>query len=232
MGGGGVTVKILTFLLSGPLQSWGDSSRWDRRATAALPGKAAIVGLLGCCLGYPRGDQRLRQLSEELHIAVRADRSGRPIWDFQTVQNPGGKILNAMGKPRGETIITPKQYLQDAVFQVFLSGDEAVLERLYVAMLHPRWTICLGRRSCPPSVPVIPHMVEFASLDEAVEQYYDVHLKDRAAYMACQIEASAAERREGQALMRMDEVIRADLNEYRERAVYARAVRRRDQVCI
>lgn len=218
-------MKFLTFLLSGPLQSWGDNSRWDRRATAPMPGKSAIVGLLGCCLGYPRGDARLCQLSEGLQVAVRADRVGQPIWDFQTVQRPGGKILNAMGKPRGETIITPKQYLQDAAFQIFLSADEALLEQCRQAMLRPYWAICLGRRSCPPAVPVIPRMVEYASLDDAMEHYFDPGLPNRAKYMECQIESTASIRREGQILTRMDEVIRADMNEYRARTVYARTIR-------
>lgn len=228
-------MKILTFLLSGPLQSWGDSARWDHRSTAALPGKSAIVGLLGCCLGYPRGDVRLCQLSKRIHIAVRADRGGRPIWDFQTVQRPGGKIMNAMGKPRGETIITPKQYLQDATFQVFVFGNEAVLEQCEQAMRHPRWAICLGRRSCPPAIPVIPHMLtEFESVEDALKQYYDAMLEKhygtmpegRAAYMACQVEMTPGCTQEGQKLSRMDEVVRADLNQYQERTVYAYRVKR------
>lgn len=219
-------MKILTFLLSGPMQSWGDSARWDHRSTSSMPPKSAIIGILGCCLGYPRGDERLQGLSEQLHMAVRADRRGRPFWDFQTVQNPGGRILNAMGKPRGETIITPKQYLQDASFQVFISGDESLLEDCRRAMLHPRWAIGLGRRSCPPAIPIIPAIVEYDSLDEAVESYYDPGLKARTASMACQIEAVPGVKAAGQVLTRMDEVIRADRNEYRERTVYARVIRR------
>jgi len=218
-------VKFLTFLLSGPLQSWGDSARWDHRSTASMPSKSAIIGLLGCCLGYPRGDERLQSLSEQLHVAVRADRRGRLLWDFQTVQNPSGKILNSMGKPRGETIITPKQYLQDAAFQVFVYGDEAVLERCEEAMKHPRWPICLGRRSCVPAVPVMPKIVEYDSVDEAVEHYFDPAVKTQPAYMECQIEANH-DVRDGRLITRMDEVIRADLNQYRERAIRVRMVQR------
>ena len=219
-------MKILTFLLSGPMQSWGDSARWDHRSTSAMPTKSAIVGMLGCCLGYHRGDARLQTLSERIHIAVRADRRGRPFWDFQTVQNPGGKILNAMGKPRGETIITPKQYLQDAAFQVFISADGDLLEACRQAMLHPRWAICLGRRSCPPAIPVIPRIVEYASLEEAVECCFDAGLKARSASMPCQIEAIPGVKAECQLLTRMDEVVCADQNQYHERVVYARVVQR------
>lgn len=224
-------MKFLTFLLSGPLQSWGDSARWDHRSTASMPCKSAIVGLLGCCLGYPRGDERLRTLSGSIHVAVRADRRGRPMWDFQTVQNPGGKILNAMGKPRGETIITPKQYLQDAAFQVFVYGDEAVLERCRQAMEHPRWPVCLGRRSCVPAVPVKPHIKEYDSVDEALRRHFDQSLDRCSEYMECQIEA-VSEARDGRLIARMDEVVRADLNQYRERSVQVLSVKRSECQCI
>lgn len=225
-------MKLLTFLLSAPMQSWGDDSRWDHRATAAMPGKSAIIGMLGCCLGYGRGDARLRELSEKLHVAVRADRSGRPMWDFQTVQNPGGKILNAMGKPRGETIITPKQYLQDAAFQVFVYGDVKMLDKCCQAMRHPCWAICLGRRSCPPALPVIPHLTEeYDTLRDALERYCDVHMAYPGEYAECQIEAVPGETFGGQVITRMDEVVRGDLNQYQERVVCTHVVKRRAQEC-
>ena len=218
-------MKFLTFLLCGPLQSWGDSARWDHRATASMPSKSAIVGLLGCCLGYVRGDERLQTLSAKIHTAVRADQRGRLLWDFQTVQNPGGKILNSMGKPRGETIITPKQYLQDAAFQVFVYGDAAVLEECKCAMEHPRWPVCLGRRSCVPAVPVKPIILEYNSVDEAVERYFDPAVKERSSHMECQIEADS-DTQSGRLITRMDEVVRADLNVYRERSIRVRMVQR------
>ena len=219
-------MKILTFLLAGPLQSWGDSARWDSRGTASMPTKSAVIGLLGCCFGYPRGDIRLKSLSEQLHIAVRADRAGYPFWDFQTVQNPGRKILNAMGKPRGETIITPKQYLQDAAFQIFVFGEESLLDRCRIAMLKPQWPICLGRRSCPPAIPIIPHLVEYISIEEALRKYFDPHVSKRAETMACQVEAVPGVESSGQIITKMDEVVRADVNHYGERTIYAYSVQR------
>lgn len=225
-------MTILTFLLSGPLQSWGDSSRWDHRGTADMPSKSAIIGLLGCCFGYKRGDERLRELSQRLHVAVRADQRGSPMWDFQTVQKPGGKILNAMGKPRGETIITPKQYLQDAMFQVFLFGDEEALEECLQAMRHPRWAICLGRKSCPPARPVIPKMLEYDSILEALEDYGDAVSEKYQNRMTCQADRVPGLDIDGQIVTRMDEVIRGDLNEYQEREVYSFSVQRRQRECI
>ena len=166
-------MKLIKFTLSAPMQSWGEDSRWDYRATAAMPTKSAIIGLLGCSLGYPRGDERLNQLDEKLCIAVRADQPGRVMTDYHTVQGTNGIFLNAEGKPRtgGSTIITPKQYLQDARFTVYLWGDEETLNACYHAMNHPRWAVCLGRKSCVPAVPVVPEWIEADSPEKAVARF-------------------------------------------------------------
>ena len=130
-------MKFMKFILSAPLQSWGEDARWDQRTTAAMPTKSAVVGLLGCCLGYPRGDERLNRLADQLRVAVRADRPGRVTTDYHTVQGTNGVFLNAEGKPRGGggTIVTPKQYLQDARFTVFLWGEDEALSACYRASL-------------------------------------------------------------------------------------------------
>ena len=129
-------MKFIKFTLSAPLQSWGDNSRWDNRNTANMPTKSGIIGLLGCCLGYPRGDERLNRLDQQLHLAVRSDRAGRIMTDFHTVHGTYGVLLSAEGKKRqnGNTIVSKRQYLQDARFTVFLWGAEADLERCYQAM--------------------------------------------------------------------------------------------------
>lgn len=212
-------MRFLTFLLAGPLQCWGEASRWDARETADMPTKSAIIGLLGCCMGIGRGDIRLRELSRKLHLAVRADKVGRLMTDFHTVQGPGGVILNAEHKKRGSTIITPKQYLQDAAFQVFLYGDDDALDKSYAAMQAPKWVACLGRRSCPPAYPIVPTLVEYPSVDEALSRYYDDKFKsERNKNMLCQIELAADEDAD-HVIIRQDEVERADLDRYSSRRV-------------
>jgi CRISPR system Cascade subunit CasD len=70
--------------LEGPLQAWGLRARWGERDTSDAPTKSGIIGLLGCALGYRRDDQRLRQLSDELHLGVRVDRPGTLLRDYHT----------------------------------------------------------------------------------------------------------------------------------------------------
>lgn len=216
-------MKILRFPFAAPLQSWGEDARWDTRLSSSIPTKSGIVGFLGCCLGYPRGDERLNCLNRNLLSAVRVDRPGRILADFQTVQGTGGVFLNAEGKLRGGggTIITPKQYLQDAWFTVFLTGEETLLEKCFYALRHPRWTPYLGRKNCVPAVPVKPEWVEAASLEEAVRQFTQEDLKHCVRIVAVEMDAAAGTEDGGtvRTYRRNDYLIHAEKNEYMPRMV-------------
>ena len=62
---------------------------------------------------------------------------------------------------------------------------------------------------------------------EALEREFDPAMAAATTQMSCQIEAVPGLVCEGQAITRMDEVVRADLNEYRERAVFTYTAQRR-----
>ena len=49
--------SVLVLRLEGPLQSWGERSRWDVRETADRPTKSAVIGLLGAALGLKRNSR-------------------------------------------------------------------------------------------------------------------------------------------------------------------------------
>ena len=85
---------LLILRLEGPLQSWGENSKWDHRDSADLPTKSGIIGLLGCALGLPRKDPALVELCSAVRLAVRADRPGIRTTDYQTVT--GTPLLNAV----------------------------------------------------------------------------------------------------------------------------------------
>lgn len=232
-------MKVLAFLLSGPLSSFGENSRWDPRNTAECTTKSSIIGILGCCLGIPRGDGRLQTLDEALCMGVRRERCGALLTDFQTVTGPNETILNAQGKKRCSTILTPKQYLQDAIFQVFLSGPEAIIEECAEAMRHPKWVLCLGRRGLVPSRPVIPHVIEVENLEEALLTWQDPILKMDQAYcaqtrrMRCELEKRGlTEDRQSMTLIRRNDAVRhAEINQYAEREVCVFTVERSGAEC-
>lgn len=162
-------MKVLLFQLEGLLQSWGECAHWDIRDTGYFPTKSAIVGLICSCLGWSRDDPRVTALNNQISLGVRADRTGTIMADFHTVQGKP-RLAVSSGGFRGEsksTIVSRRYYLQDASFLVGISGDEEVLEMISDALLHPVYTVYLGRKACIPSIPILPHIMEFSSIEEA-----------------------------------------------------------------
>ena len=165
--------NLLILRLEGVLQAWDATSKWDERGTEDFPTKSGVVGLLGCALGLNRGDPELAALNAALTIAVRADRRGERISDYQTVNPlPGYHLLTAEGKKRENGIISKRSYLQDACFTVFLQMDEFWYSRLVAALKEPKWCLYLGRKACVPSRPVLEcEAPSYSGLTEALRLY-------------------------------------------------------------
>lgn len=154
--------RSLVLRLAAPMQSWGTRSQFNRRATDGRPSKAGIVGLLASALGRPRGADISDLVA--LQMAVRVDQPGTVMVDYHTVSTLDGTPLpssetNAKGKQakagKKTTHITRRSYLHDAVFVVVLSGNEQLLADLAETLRHPTWALFLGRRSCPPTGPLL-----------------------------------------------------------------------------
>ena len=117
-------MTVLLLRLAGPLQSWGDSSRFTRRETGTEPTKSGIIGLIAAAQGRRRTDP-IEDLAR-LRYGVRTEQPGRPIRDFPT-------------------------YLADAVFVAALEADATLLDGIHEAVNSPAFPLYLGRRSCPPT---------------------------------------------------------------------------------
>jgi len=181
---------ILLLRLEGALQSWGLAARWDVRDTSYEPTKSGVIGLLGAALGYPRGDARLERLDGSLCFGVRVEHPGRKITDYQTITDylptaagaykmSGSKTASTLEAARRNgtpaTIISPRDYLEDAAFLVALEareGGEEELEAAVHAVQHPRWPLFLGRRACPPSRPIFDSFShQYVGLQDALERH-------------------------------------------------------------
>lgn len=155
--------QALVLRLAGPLQSWGTRSQFNRRSTDDRPSKSGVVGLLAAALGRRRGESITDLL--ELSMGVRVDQPGVVMHDYHTVTGLGGQpLLSAKVNGKGEqtgtspkkyTYLTTRDYLSDAVFTAALGGDPALLRALATAVRSPRFPLSLGRRSCPPSEPLV-----------------------------------------------------------------------------
>ncbi|KDN80537.1 type I-E CRISPR-associated protein Cas5/CasD [Kitasatospora cheerisanensis] len=149
----------LLLRLAGPLQSWGERSKFNERDTAPFPTRSGVIGLLAGALGRRRGED-IGDLAR-LSLTVRADRPGVLLRDLHTVG--GGlparhTVTTAEGKKRpaaAATLLSHRHYLADAVFTVALTGPADLLQTCAAALREPFWPPYLGRRSCPPEGPLL-----------------------------------------------------------------------------
>ena len=142
-------MAALLLRLAAPLQSWGADSKFETRKTNREPTKSGVIGLLAAALGLRRDDAAGIARLNGLHFAVRADREGSLLVDFHTANREEDR------KKGKAPYVTYRHYLQDAVFLVGLeSEDTALLQELETALKHPVYPLYLGRRSCPPTLPL------------------------------------------------------------------------------
>lgn len=148
-------MKSVLLRLEGPMQSWGTQGRFSIRDTDREPSKSGVLGLVGAALGMPRDDEEQLAKLAALRFAVRVDRAGNLLRDYHTA---GGGTFR--GQAHGvwgtdNPVPTHRYYLTDASFTAALGGDDhALVERIAQALESPVWPLFLGRRACPPSVPV------------------------------------------------------------------------------
>ena len=135
-------MSTLLLRLAAPLQAWGTDSKFEVRRTNREPSKSGVIGLLAAALGLRR-DADLSKLSA-LRFGVRVDRNGEVIKDFH------------MAKAEKTSYLTYRYYLSDAIFLVGLeSEDRSFLEQIERALRNPCFPLFLGRRSCPPTLPLV-----------------------------------------------------------------------------
>jgi CRISPR system Cascade subunit CasD len=158
------------------MQSWGShESKFVIRRSGDAPTKSGIVGLLCAAMGIsrPAARQQLPRFNA-LSVGVRVDRPGVRWWDYHTV---GAKmemrIAQGEGKTKPGAMLTRREYLCDASFLVALQGDPELVRESRQALLNPVWPMFLGRKSCPPSLPLLgrndePDTGDFPDLSAAL----------------------------------------------------------------
>jgi CRISPR system Cascade subunit CasD len=104
------------------------------------PTKSGVLGMLAAARGMRRTDPLTDLLG--LEFGVRLDQPGQIMRDFQTARSLDGKTTAPL---------TYRFYLSDAAFLAAVSGDGDLLADLADALNQPRYTLFLGRRSCPPA---------------------------------------------------------------------------------
>jgi len=172
--------ELLLFQLVAPLGAFGGVAVGERRETAARPSHSALVGCLGAALGLERADPGQANFAASLAFAVRRDHLGPLLADYHTAQTPPAKKGRTWATRREElagdvnTILSRRDYHADCAFTIVclvISETVASPANLALALKRPRFTLYLGRKSCPLGLPPDPFVVEASTLDEAFSDY-------------------------------------------------------------
>lgn len=142
-------MTVLLLRLAGPMQAWGDSSRFTRRDTRMVPSKSGVLGLLAAADGRRRVDP-IEDLAS-LRFGVRVDQPGQLQRDFQTAINWDTGVSMPLSY---------RYYVADAVFVAGMEGDASLLGALAERVQEPTFPLYLGRRSCPVTDPVFVGLTE------------------------------------------------------------------------
>ena len=152
-------MATLLLRLAAPLQAWGADSKFETRKTGREPTKSGVIGLLAAALGVRRDEAEALARLTGLRFGVRVEREGQLLVDYHTAKTQDEKT----------SYVTYRHYLQDAVFLAGMeSEDTALLQQLQQALLHPVFPLYLGRRSCPPTLPLCLGLRQ-CSLQEALQ---------------------------------------------------------------
>lgn len=146
-------MSTLLLRLAGPLQAWGSSSKFNTRGTNREPTKSGVIGMIASAMGRSR-DENIEDLSC-LRFGIRVDQEGEFLRDYHVVQNPAAE----------DPFVTNRHYLSDALFIVGLEGNDDLLKDIECAMKSPEYPLFLGRRACPPTMPIVLGIRNIPMLD-------------------------------------------------------------------
>ena len=169
---------FLTAMLYAPLASFGGLAVGERRGSQRYPTRSMLIGLLGAALGVDRADEAgQRALRDGYGFALQVFAPGRPFTDYHTAQMPSrGKTRFAtrreeLAAPDLNTVLTSRDYRSDFLAGLAVSATPTApyaLESVAEALRQPRYTLSLGRKSCPFGLPLAPHIADYDSARAAL----------------------------------------------------------------
>lgn len=161
------------------MASFGDVAVGERRSGWDRPGRSAVLGLIGACLGLERADEAGQAaLAEGYRLALYCGAPGRLLADYHTAQVPptrrGRRFATRaeeLAAPDLSTVLTRRDYRVGAWHLGAVTAEPGArwsLAALAAAMERPVFTPCLGRKSCPLGLPLAPSVVEAADVVAAL----------------------------------------------------------------
>ena len=160
-------MSTLVVRYAAPLASFGHTSRFDTRATAATPTLSAIQGMVAAAAGAGR-DRPWPAWIADLHVAIRTEHPGASLSDYHTINQPPLKayrnisekdrkkvmfLANAKGKRATfNTLDTRRHYIADSTFLLLIDDPTG---NVTDALTAPRWAISAGRKTCTLTAPFL-----------------------------------------------------------------------------
>ncbi|WP_419644377.1 type I-E CRISPR-associated protein Cas5/CasD [Thiolapillus sp.] len=172
----------LVFQLYAPLASWGGQAVGQERPSDDHPGRSALLGLLAAALGIRREEEaEHRALSNACRFGIRLLAPGLALRDFHTIQVPPvakkqqhlQTRRDELREPRVGTMLSFRSYRQDAVSVVAVTSNDARFRPaiLLDTLFEPVFPLYLGRKACPPALPLNPEVISAPHLRAALDSY-------------------------------------------------------------
>lgn len=174
--------QCLIFQLYGPMAAWGEIAVGEVRNTADHPTRSAILGMVAAALGITREQEgEHKKLAKSFGFAVRLDAPGEVLRDYHSAEVSTGKggtglrtRADELAYSKRTTILSDRDYRLDALNTVCLwaTNDAPAwgLQELADALNKPAFPLFLGRKSCPPALPLRAEVIEAESLRDALSQ--------------------------------------------------------------
>jgi CRISPR system Cascade subunit CasD len=162
--------EYLTFALVAPIAAFGSVAVGERRQGWDRPGRSAILGLVGACLGVEREDDMGQAvLATEYGVALLCYAPGVLLADYHTAQVPSAQRNRRSPTRAAElratelnTILSRRDYRTGAWHLAALwsrvPAARFALPAVAAAMQSPVFVPYLGRKSCPLGLPLAPRI--------------------------------------------------------------------------
>ena len=165
-------MKVLVLHFDAPLMSFGAPIVDQNGVIQPYPALSMLTGMVGNALGLDHSEfERLQRLQERLQYAVREDKRGRKIQDYQTVDlskpymdddrawtTRGELETRKGGSASSGTHIRERDYWTEAAYTVLLtldpSSETPIVDTVSDALQHPERPLFLGRKPCIPATPM------------------------------------------------------------------------------
>jgi CRISPR system Cascade subunit CasD len=174
--------NLFTMRLTAPIASFSGPRIDTVGDSLPIPTRSIITGIIGAALGISYDQPEvLQRVQDTMRLAVVVHRAGTVVRDYQTVRMAlphmtgpmwwhDGKRLGVMERAGGEpdrTITGERPLTCDydaTVIVELLHGAPFEASQIFHALRSPIFPLCIGQRSCIPSMPVAGNMLEVTTL--------------------------------------------------------------------